>query len=313
MRIFYVTQGVHRTGGQFVNLEHVAALRRQGYDARFLFVRTDGTGPEPFPPGFEAPWQVGTGGLSPDDVVVVGEMFGAGALAVLETPARKILHNQGPFYTFAAFSDLMAVRRWGAEAMITPSGFAADMVERMGWDRPIHVVRPALDPVFAAAAGAPRDLRIAAIPNRRPQEWRLIRGILWSQRPDLADVPWVEIKGLSRAGVAQAMATSEIFLATGQMEGLGLPPLEAMATGALVIGFRGGGGREYATAENGDWFDEEAHLEIAELLARRIDQLRSGETFALRRAAGQATAAAFSQSEFERQLSSAWAAIAGPP
>lgn len=313
MRIFYVTQGVHRTGGQLVNLDHVAALRAQGYDARFLFVRTDGTPPETFPADYDAPWQAGVDGLTSEDVVVVGEMFGAGAQAVMSTPARKVIHNQGPYYSFMAFSDLDAMRRWGAEAMILPSHFAAGMLMQMGWDRPAHVVRPALDPVFAAAAGGPRELRIAMIPNRRPQEWRLIRGALRSRRPDLAGIPWIEIKGLPRAEVARVMAGSEIFLATGLLEGLGLPPLEAMATRALVVGFHGGGGREYATPENGDWFDDDGHLDVAETLARRIDELRAGETFQARRAAGQATASAFSRAAFEADLAAAWAAIAGPP
>jgi glycosyltransferase involved in cell wall biosynthesis len=231
----------------------------------------------------------------------------------MNAPARKVLHNQGPFYTFLAFSDLDAIRRWGAEAMILPSGFAAAMVAKMGWERPAHVVRPALDPVFARAGGGPRTLRIAAIPNRRPQEWRLLRGILRSQRPDLAHVPWIEIRGVARSEVARAMAGSEIFLATGLLEGLGLPPLEAMATGALVVGFHGGGGQEYATPENGDWFDDGAYFEIAATLAARLDQLAAGEAFAARRAAGRATAASFGRSAFEAQLAAAWTAIAGPP
>lgn len=312
MRIFYVTQGVHLTGGQLVNLDHVAALRRLGYDARLLFVRDEADFTPQFPPGLASPWQLGVRGLAADDVVVVGEIFGVGALAVMETPARKVLHNQGPYYTFAAFLDVPSIRGWGCEAMIFPSRFAADQVASFGWTGPSHVVRPALDPVFAATSGS-RQLRIAATNNRRPQEWRLIRGVLRSLRPDLADVPWFEIKGLTRPQVAQAMASSELFLALGLLEGLGLPPLEAMATGALVVGFTGGGGVEYATPENGDWFAEGAHVQIAETLARRIDQFRAGETFEARRAAGRATAAEFSQPAFEAQLAAAWAAIAGPP
>lgn len=317
MRIFYVTEGVHLTGGQLVNLDHVTAMRRLGYDARLLFVRPqddDLRAFEPvFPYGFSPlPWQVTLEGLAADDILVVGEMFGAGALAVAGTPARKVIHNQGPYYSFRAFLDVASMEAWGAEAMITPSAFAADLLARLGWTRPTHVVRPALDPVFAAAPG-PRRLRIAATTNRRPQEWRLIRGAFRSLRPDLSGVEWIEIQGLARPGVARLMATSEVFLALSHLEGLGLPPLEAMATGALVVGFTGGGGSEYATSENGDWFVEGAHVEIAETLARRVDQLRAGETFEGRRAAGRATAGSFSQESFEAQLAAAWAAIAGAP
>ena len=316
MRIFYVTNGEHIAGGQLVNLDHVAGLRRLGYDARFLIVRPPGeAGPftPQFPTGLEAPWQAETADLTADDFVVGGEMFADGARAVLDTPARRVLHNQGPFYTFMAFIDLPSLRSWGCEAMILPSGFAADMVARMGWDRPAHVVRPYLDPVFLDPPPAPRELRVAAMTRKRAQEARLIRGVLRSRRPDLAAIPWLEIAGVGRAEVARMLAGSEVFLSLGQLEGLGLPPLEAMACGTLVVGFHAGGGQEYATPDNGDWFDDGRHFEIAEALERLLDGLRAGERFEARRAAGARTAAEFNKPAFEAQLAQAWAAIAGPP
>jgi hypothetical protein len=82
-----------------------------------------------------------------------------------------------------------------------------------------------------------------------------------------------------------------------------------MAGGALVVGFHGGGGREYATPQNGDWFDEGEHLALAEALAARLDGLRAGEDFTARRAAGYATAAEFSPARFEAELSAAWTTI----
>lgn len=316
MRIFYVTNGVFVTGGQRVNLDHVLTLRRLGYDARFLIVPAPGQAADPrFPSGQEAPWSADVGALTMDDIVVVGEMFGAGALAVNDAPARKVLHNQGPYFTFKAFVDLGALRSWGCEAIITPSVFAAHMVGRMGWDRSLMVVRPAIDPVFAAtgAAGLHKNLSIATMGNRRPEELRLIMGILRSRRPDLASVPWYDIRGLSRGEVARQMASREIFLTLGHMEGLGLPPLEAMAAGALVVGFTAGGGQEYAAPDNGDWFDEGQHFEIAAALTRLLDALLSGERFEARRAAGRARAAEFSPEVFEMGLAAAWKELAGPP
>lgn len=316
MRIYYVVNGVFRSGGQHANLNHVLGLRRLGYDARFLIVPPPGQPAAPqFPPGLDAPWTADAGEPGRGDIVVVGEMFGAGALAVNDSPARKVLHNQGPYFTFRAFIDLGALRSWGCEAIIAPGVFAAHMLGRMGWDRSLYVVRPALDPVFAAAggAGAHKNLSIATMANRRPDELRLIRGILRSRRPDLASVPWFDIRGLTREAVAHEMATREIFLALGQMEGLGLPPLEAMAAGALVVGFTAGGGQEYAAPDNGDWFDEGQHFEIAAALIRLLDGLLSGERYEARRAAGRARAAEFSVETFERGLASAWRELAGPP
>ena len=299
-----------------MNLDHVAALRRLGYDARFLVVRPADERPTAtpaFPAGFDVPWQRTTDDLTPSDIVVVGEMFGDGLLEVAQTPARKIIHNQGPFYTFMAFIDLHAMRRWGCEAMVLPSHFAAGMARRAGWDGPAHVVRPALDPAFGPRPDLPRRLQVACMTHKRPQESRLIRGIVRSLRPDLNEVPWLEIGGVDRPEVARMMAGSDIFLALGSLEGLGLPPLEALACECVVAGFHAGGGQEYATPENGDWFDDGRHFEVAEALIALMDRARAGDRLEARRAAGRATAAGFSREAFEAQLAGAWASIAGPP
>lgn len=53
------------------------------------------------------------------------------------------------------------------------------------------------------------------------------------------------IDGLSISGVAEVMSRSRIFLSFSGMEGLGLPPVEAAMCGNYVIGYHGGGGKEY--------------------------------------------------------------------
>jgi hypothetical protein len=86
-----------------------------------------------------------------------------------------------------------------------------------------------------------------------------------------------------------------------------------MAAGALVVGFHGGGGLEYATPENGDWFDDGQAPAIADRLAELVDRLRAGERFEARREAGRRTAGEFSRETFETALRAAWLDLAGPP
>lgn len=80
--------------------------------------------------------------------------------------------------------------------------------------------------------------------------------------------------GLPQAEVAQALARAKIFLLGNEREGLGLPGLEAMASGCVTIGFHGGGGREYAhyplchTIEDGDLV---GFIEAVELHALMTD------------------------------------------
>jgi glycosyltransferase involved in cell wall biosynthesis len=151
------------------------------------------------------------------------------------------------------------------------------------------------------------------MPRKRHVEHSLIKGALGSFRPDLAGLGWVIIEGQPRAEAARLMAACDIFLSLSNREGLGLPPLEAMATGALVVGYHGDGGQEYATPENGDWFGDGSHVEIARMLGQRLDELAAGERFEARREAGRRTAAAFSQARFEAELAAAFLELAGPP
>jgi hypothetical protein len=311
LRIFYVNDGLHTAGGQMINLEHVASLRAMGFDARFLILRNPGEAPGAFTPSFPPPheglpWQRTADDLAADDYVVLPEMFGRGFKTLADTPARRVIHNQNPYYTFGAFPDLAALERWGCKAIIAGSEFGAGRLKAMGWRGPVAPVRVFVDPLFAQDPMTPRPLQVAFMPRKRAMEARLVHGILSSLRPDLADVPWVALADMSRVQVAEAIRRTAVFLSMSWYEGLGLPPLEALAAGTLVVGYHGYGGLEYATPENGDWFEDERHVEIAQVLAARLDAWKAGETFEARRRAGAASAAAFSRERFEAELRAAW-------
>jgi glycosyltransferase involved in cell wall biosynthesis len=53
------------------------------------------------------------------------------------------------------------------------------------------------------------------------------------------------IDALSQSQVAEKLSKSKIFLSFSELEGLGLPPIEAALAGNKVIGYTGQGGREY--------------------------------------------------------------------
>lgn len=313
MRIFYALGRDFVAGGQLNSLAHILTLRALGRDARLLVLPPKGANSAApvFPPGVEGPpWQVGVDGLAADDVVVVGEMFGAAAVALRDSPARRVLHNQNPFYTFEAFRDVSAIKGWNCERIICASGYISDFLRGAGWDGPTSVVRPFVDPVFAEEVGRPRQAAVAFMPRKRPREAKLIRGLVLSRRPDLASVPWVSLENVTRAECAHVLKRAALFLSLGHQEGLGLPPLEAMACGAIVVGFHGGGGLEYATADNGLWFGDDDPGAVADAVVATLDAFASGERFEPLLEAGRATAAAFSREAFETQLKDAWQAIA---
>jgi glycosyltransferase involved in cell wall biosynthesis len=55
----------------------------------------------------------------------------------------------------------------------------------------------------------------------------------------------ISIDGLPEHEVAERLRSCAVFLSFGHPEGCPLPPLEAMASGCVVVGYHGRGGREY--------------------------------------------------------------------
>ncbi len=61
------------------------------------------------------------------------------------------------------------------------------------------------------------------------------------------------------------------------LEGFGLPPVEAMSCGCLIVGFHGQGGLEYATPENGLWCAEGDPMNVVDAITSAVEKLRTGD------------------------------------
>lgn len=84
------------------------------------------------------------------------------------------------------------------------------------------------------------------------------------------------IDGMGPAEVAKKLGESKIFMSFSELEGLGLPPIEAALAGNLVIGYTGQGGNEYWHAP---LFEEIANGDIqgfAQAVMHAIQRLESG-------------------------------------
>ena len=82
-----------------------------------------------------------------------------------------------------------------------------------------------------------------------------------------------------------------------------------MAAGCLDVGFAGGGGLDYATADNGVWVPDDDPWALAEALAHTLDSLNDPAAVAAldaKRQAGRATAMSFARERFERALLAFW-------
>lgn len=179
-------------------------------------------------------------------MLVVPEMYGS-AYARLPAPLRKVVFNQGPYYTF---HDLADDDRPGAPyrdlenlaLVMTVSDDGRDLIRTAFPELPIEVARPVVDAAVFHPGAAPTEHRIAFTTSRRPVERKFIVNAL---RARGVKAPFQVLAGLSEQGVAEALRSATVFLSFSELDGFGLPPAEAMACGCYVIGYDGGGGREF--------------------------------------------------------------------
>lgn len=307
--LYYIGYLPPKTGGELVNLQHVAALHRQGVRAVAL-VNAVGDLPEDLAMPIEvlAPGRV----FGAADVVVIPEYYRDAFRHFATQPCRRVIHMQGPFLFYRGFDSVDAMNADGLLAGLSCSHFGRSLMQRMGSTLPWHVVTPYVLPMFCSGGAKARKLQVAYMPGKRPGEWPVVYALFRKMYPELIDVPWAPIAGLSRRACADVMAESAVFGSFSALEGLGLPPLEAMASGCLVCGFDGQGGRDYARPDNALWVKEGDHEGFAQAIAASLKLAVAGGTEAQRRIeAGRLTAAQYSPTRFENELIAAWKSLLG--
>lgn len=305
--MYYVPAYEYPFAGVKVIYEQVAALNRLGFRA---FTYT--------PPGSKSgtfwavrkheldAWNPGSG-----DTVIAPEVMPADWLR--ETRARGCrlwLLVQNWAYAGASLAATATVTGEAAplDGVLTVSEATERFVRQClpalpCWRIPCTVV-------VAPAAALPAQAAIAYMPRKQPEIAAFLRAA-WSMAfPDLADAEWIEIDGLPHAQVLERLRQARYFVSLQHMEGLGLPALEAMAAGCLVVGFAGVGGNEYARPDNGLWVSDDDGLALLDALGAAVRREReTPDAFDAMRRAGQQTAARYSAAARDAALRQAFESI----
>lgn len=304
--IYYCISGPPSAGGQHVNVAHVVALRELGLRAYLLYIPS-GSEVERFDCGAPVVLWSNRMILGEGDVAVVPEAWPNVLRAMARMPCRRLIHCQNPFYVFHAFDDIASVESLGYREMLSCSGFTTEMLRRFGYPHPVHTVRPALAPEFSGAGGN-KTRQIAYMPRKRANETAFVQGLFKSLYTQHRDIPWITIQNMSREECARVMRDSAVFASFSFTEGLGLPPLEAMACGCIVAGFDGLGGADYSRPDNGFWANEGDYFGFAQQLAKAIEASQGPTAI---QASMNRTLQNYTPSSFKQALKEAWQAILG--
>ncbi len=184
--------------------------------------------------------------LQPDDLWIVPEGWSNALAPGLSASCRCVVYVQNWAYVFSSLPEGVNWRDLPVSFLAVSQPVAWFLKTALGKEAP--VIRPALNLDLFSPSQTPttdKGLRIAWMPRKNKACALQIKAIVEARQKMGAPITWLEIDGKNPAQVADTLRNSHLFLATGFPEGLGLPPLEAMACGCLVAGFAGLGGWDY--------------------------------------------------------------------
>ena len=185
--------------------------------------------------------------LTPQDIWLVPEGWVNALTPGLNARARTVVYVQNWAYTFSALPEGVSWSQLKVSFLAVSQPVAWFLEQSVGVDCP--VLRPGIDlgHFHPAESELEGRLSVAYMPRKNKALASQIRQIFESRRKLQGKEPaaWREIHGLDTHGVANVLRGSHLFLITGFPEGCPLPPLEAMASGCLCVGFSGFGGWDY--------------------------------------------------------------------
>lgn len=310
-RIYYLSKYFgYPLGGVRIAHHHVALLRKNGFDARILLMEEpkqnffDGSGV------LVEHWSQ-MKNLSKNDVLVVPEPWYPNIKNAAQLASRTFVFCQNHYNIFFGLRGAPDYRSMGVDELFSCSGVISKFLEDlMGIDH-VPVIRNAIDHDLFKPGHQPNGARqakrrqIAFMPRKMRLEASFIQGVFRRKYPRHADVEWVAIEDVQESDVARMMRDAAIFLSLGRNEGFGLPPIEAMASGCLIVGFVADGGREFATERNGLWCEPENYVAVADRLADALDGLDT-PVYQNMVEAGLETAASYSLAGMEEDLIAFW-------
>jgi glycosyltransferase involved in cell wall biosynthesis len=302
-RILYLSRNYEKpAGGVRVAHHHVRMLCNNGFDAMLLLSRNPGK--QFF--ASEAPSFVLDSAFKVEDTdtVVIPEAWDGYLQRLAKIGCQKVIFCQNHFYIPYGLGGARDYSEYGVRRVFCCSDVISLYLKRvLHTDAP--VVHNGIDlSLFTPGA---KKRQIAFMPRKMPQEAMFIRQTFRRLYPRWERTPWIAIQNVSESEVARILRESEIFLSLARLEGLGLPPIEAMASGAAVVGFHGDGGREYATSKNGLWVQPEDWLACAGRLDEALTLAADRpQVFAEHVRAGAETANRYTLERMERELLAFW-------
>ena len=193
--------------------------------------------------------------LTPNDIWVVPEGWPNALVPGLEVGCCNVVYVQNWAYLLSTLPQGVRWQQFDVTFLAVSTPVAAFIKEIIGADS--IILRPGLDlnlfcpnPATGNAkllkdTASVKSLNVGWMPRKNKAVAVQARQILEARGRLGVHLRWLEINGKTRNEVAEMLQECHLYLGTGFPEGLGLPPLEAMACGVIPVTCAGYGGWDY--------------------------------------------------------------------
>jgi hypothetical protein len=317
-KIFYFCYDHQKpTGGQKSIYRHVDILNKCGYPSFVLHMQK----------GFRLAWfdnettvvsleEFQTLYQPESDFLVLPEDLGE---KILDFPGKKIIFNQNCYYGFHCLGFQKPRRYPYLDSDIKGVFVVSDHNrEYLRFAYPalrMHRIYYGIDPNrFTYQPIHKKKKAIACLPAKNPIELSQVYHQLMSRSEQglnrLREYEWVFIQNNSEKEVVNILRDALLFIFLSREEGFGLLPLEAMASGSLLIAYHSGAPSEFLSKRNSFLFEEgdlvavaKGIEEITSLFRTNIRDLRGMSEKARK------TAVQYSLEREQRSVIAAWADV----
>ena len=302
-------QSFRPIGGVKIILQQVAMLRSAGFNA--YMISNSG-----FPVWLDDDFVRGNARviidhavpIRPDDAVVLPE-------GTLDGVLNQAKH--WPWTKVLSAMNIVGLRKhpnrktnWddvGFSAKLALSEFLhTAMRDEFGWSD-VTVVPPTVsENVFYPSSG-PKDKTVVVSGRKNPPAHKALRALFDADKDTFGGFTWIDLENRSEYFVADHLRRTTMAVCIGGVEGFGLPPLEAMASGAIPCGYPGAHGPdEFVTSDNGIWSKTDEPEDIFAAMKKAAQMRPKSQRHKKLLAAGQSTAARYRSAVAAEKLVEFW-------
>jgi hypothetical protein len=265
-RIYFLVQDTKGNAKASIRYiyEMAMSLKNNGFNAIMLheipeyFGVTDWLGEEYMTNLEHRPIEGSNLEISPEDLIVIPEVYGFIMDQITKLPCGKIVLSQSYDYVFETLQPGQTWSQLGFYKCITTSEKQKELISTTMRNVSVDVIEPTISDVFEKQKFPPKT--IIGVHTREHRDTVNLIKTFYAKFPQYRWITFRDLRGLSQYEFTNAMKESFASVWIDNISSFGTFPLESMKMGIPVIGLVPNLTPEWMNEDNGIWINNQNML-----------------------------------------------------